>query len=119
MRRIEHKQAEFTGRRAQEPGVRAEKIRQMNHAFDRSERVQHGRISGYQGADVDALRSQGDRKRSGHIGKLSNLDQGIDFGGDRKYAKGLHTLTLYTLTLSIIAFAVTQTSYSVQMIRSP
>jgi hypothetical protein len=48
----------------------------MNHTFNQPERVHDAGISGHDGADLDALGSQGDRKRTGNVGKLTDLDQG-------------------------------------------
>jgi hypothetical protein len=51
----------------------------MNHAFDQPEGVHDAGVSRHDGADLDALRFQGDRKGAGNVGKFTDLDQGIYF----------------------------------------
>jgi hypothetical protein len=76
VRRVENKKAEFTRCRPDEPSLCTEKIRQMNHTFDQPERVHDAGVSRHDGADLDALRFQGDRKSAGNVGKFTDLDQG-------------------------------------------
>jgi hypothetical protein len=90
VRRIENKQAEFRGFSPEQPSVSAEKMRQVKQAFNRPERIHDTGISRHDGADLDVLRFQGDRKRAGDVGQSASLDQGKYFRGDRKYANGLH-----------------------------
>ena len=50
------------------------KNRQVNHTFDQPERVHDAGVSRHEGADLDALRLQSDRKSAGNVGKLTDLD---------------------------------------------
>ena len=77
MRRIKNKQAELARCHPEKPGFRTKQVWQMKHPFNHPQRVHDAGISRYKGANFDALRLQGDRKRAGHVGEFTSLDQGI------------------------------------------